>query len=186
MENSVTLSCGHQYCLKCIQAYGKAPLSELQYFKRIDECCLICRCLLCGELFSEEFNIQHLSGRIRCGTGRHETSDQIRGPWGRNHLTEEEQLRFECRYLTGKAADWTNDELLKSIQKVVGNGSKMGSMDTAIQEETVSVDMNINLRVELSTGLTKMVTKNTIYPSLHQLWWRVFLSWKNNFSRQLC
>ena len=82
----------------------------------------------------------------------------------------EEQLRFECKYLTGKAADGTNDEVLKSIQKVVGNGSKMGSMDTAIQGETVSVDMNINLRVELSTGLTKMVTKNTIYPSLHQLW----------------
>lgn len=145
-STSITLYCGHKFCLDCIKEFGKSNDmvdDEGRRRKRwTDKRCPICRRLLCGDLLSQEnLRMRRLEAGMRLGIDRHETDDEIHSgkTWRGPHLLTDEQLRFECKYVSGKT-EGTRDSLLNKFH-------------TPINQEKMKVELSANYDMVIGTDM---------------------------------
>ncbi len=176
-STSVTLYCGHKYCIDCINEFGKSGdvtdrLSSLRVgedgelrgtIRGMDKRCPICRRLLCGDLLSEDnLRLRRLSAGLRLGIDRHESDEMLSGLTRRGpHLLTDEQLRFECKIVFGKT-EGTRESLLNDLLKSMSRSSILDSVsinnrNIPLKDENMKVELSASASVILGTDNATMI-----------------------------
>ena len=154
----ITLYCGHKFCLDCIKEFGKS-CNLVDDQRWTDKRCPICRRLLCGDLLSQDnLRLRRLKAGMRLGIDRHETDDDIQSgrTWRGPHLLTDEQLRFECKYVSGKTGG-TRDSLLNKLSQSTSRSPRSGEF--IVNNRHIPIHQE-NMKVELSASATMVLGTN--------------------------
>ncbi|EJK68803.1 hypothetical protein THAOC_09987 [Thalassiosira oceanica] len=162
-DKTVTLYCGHQYCLDCVREFGRTPL-----YQQDDKRCPMCKRLICGDVLPKGFLQAHRKANLQRsgGVDRHDATVKLRerGP----HVLTDDQLRFECKSLLNKT-EGTRFEMLAELDDFMKSTVKPGTLN--ISMSSVDAPRRVNMDraiIELSSSVSLVGNSNImIIPPRH-------------------